>query len=78
MSEADTPTDFEKTTYYIGKNIFVENSVFKNVTYIYICLYRKEDGMIKNCFNIPVELGKTLKKAINLVNEKIFNFRLIF
>lgn len=69
LSEADNPLNFEKTTYFLGKNIYVENTVFKGIPYI--CLFRKEDGMIKNRFNLPLELGAVLKKAVNMIVDKI-------
>lgn len=69
LAEADTPTvDYEKKTFFIGKNIYVENNVFKGTTYI--CLFRKDEGVIKNRFNLPVELAPALKKAVNLIADK--------
>lgn len=64
----DDPSEFEKITFFLGKNIFIENTVFKSVPYM--CFYRKEDEIVKNRFNIPVELAPVLKKAINMIAEK--------
>lgn len=64
----EEPCEIEKLTLFLGKNIFVENTLFKGVRYI--CLYRKEEDAIKNRFNIPLELASVLKKAVNMIVEK--------
>lgn len=65
--KADTP-DYDKITLFLGKSIYMENTIFKGVPYI--CLFRKEDDTIKNRFNIPLELTEVLKRAINIISEK--------
>lgn len=65
--KADNP-EYSKITLFLGKNIFMENTIFKGVPYM--CLYRKEDDTIKNRFNMPLELADVLKKAINIIVEK--------
>lgn len=67
--EIDNSTPVPKLQLHLGKHIFIDTVHFRNVNYL--CISRRENGVIKNRFNIPLEMLGTLKKAINLLEENI-------